>query len=293
MTLEFHAITIERQHEYRELLARCPAKSSDYSFTNLWGWAKEHSMDWAWAGDLVWLRQNMPTRSLWAPVGDWRGIDWQEYLQPHALAGTVFERIPDPLVEAWRESLGHCIEVKESREHWDYLYEVDELINLKGNRFHKKKNLVNQFRNKYDFRYVPLNAGTVDIALGMQENWCTWRDCESFETLASENRVISRVLSNWENLAGLMGGAIMVDRKIAAYTIGQALTPDTLVIHFEKGDSSFKGAYQAINQMFLDHAGKDFKTVNREQDLGDEGLRKAKLSYNPTAFEKKYRVIFT
>ena len=80
---------------------------------------------------------------------------------------------------------------------------------------------------------------------------------------------------------------------MAAYTVAEALTPDTLVIHFEKGDTQYKGIYQAINQMFLAHEADSYKWVNREQDLNDEGLRKAKLSYHPADFLRKYRVTLT
>ncbi|MFZ0484981.1 MAG: phosphatidylglycerol lysyltransferase domain-containing protein, partial [Desulfobacterales bacterium] len=73
--------------------------------------------------------------------------------------------------------------------------------------------------------------------------------------------------------------------------IAEQLSQDTIVIHFEKGNPDYKGAYQAINQMFLEHNGEQFDFVNREQDLGDEGLRKAKLSYHPVDFVKKYRVL--
>ena len=82
----------------------------------------------------------------------------------------------------------------------------------------------------------------------------------------------------------------MVDGKMVAYTVAEALTPQSIVIHFEKGDTQFKGVYQAINQMFLAHSARDFLTVNREQDLNDEGLRKSKLSYNPMKFLNKSRM---
>jgi hypothetical protein len=78
---------------------------------------------------------------------------------------------------------------------------------------------------------------------------------------------------------------------MAAYTIAEDLSQGALVVHFEKGDPEYKGVYQAINQIFLKNSGNDFHIVNREQDLGDEGLRKAKLSYHPIGFLKKYRVM--
>ena len=145
---------------------------------------------------------------------------------------------------------------------------------------------------KYNFKYIPFGAEMIDGAMKMQEDWCTWRDCESLEALAAENRVISRILNSWKKLNSLIGGAIIVDQDMAAYTIAESLQEDTIVIHFEKGNQDYKGVYQAINQMFLEHSGNKFNIVNREQDLDDEGLRQAKLSYHPVGFLKKFRVTF-
>ena len=132
----------------------------------------------------------------------------------------------------------------------------------------------------------------VKQAMAMQTDWCTWRDCESSDILSSENRAISRVLTEWRKLAGLFGGALMIDGSMVAYTLAEALTRDMLVIHFEKGDTQYKGIYQAINQQFLANSASHYTIVNREQDLNDEGLRKAKLSYHPTDYLQKYRVTF-
>jgi hypothetical protein len=137
---------------------------------------------------------------------------------------------------------------------------------------------------------MPLGPELIDCALTMQEDWCTWRDCESSETLAAENRAIARVLQAWDKLEGITGCAILVDREMVAYTVAEQLTDDMLLIHFEKGKSDYKGIYQAVNQMFLAHTGSNATVVNREQDLGDGGLRKAKLSYHPVDFLRKYRI---
>ena len=178
--------------------------------------------------------------------------------------------------------------IDESRGHWDYLYAATELVALQGNRFHKKKNLLNQFMKKYDYQYLAFDEALVETALGMQENWCTWRDCEAEEALNAENRAITRVLNNWGSFEKLIGGAILVDGEMAAYTLGERLAGDTLLIHFEKGSPGYKGIYQAINQMFVEQEQATCQWVNREQDLDNEGLRKAKMSYNPVDFIKKY-----
>jgi hypothetical protein len=289
----FNAITLARQGEYRNLLAQCPLITSDYSFVNLWGWAREYDLTWAWEDGLVWIRQQKPFEMFWAPVGPWQTVDWTRILAKRAQDGVPFTRVPEPLLACWQQVPGPVLSVQEEREQWDYLYKVQELVELKGNRFHKKKNLLNQFEKNYDFRYRPFEAALIERALAMQQDWCTWRDCEAIDALAAENEAITRVLANWDRLAGLTGGALTVDDRMVAYAIAEFLPDKTLLIHFEKGSPDYKGVYQAINQMFLARVAQAARIVNREQDLGDEGLRRAKLSYQPFDFLKKYRVVLT
>lgn len=292
MLLNFEPITLDKQNEYLEHFDACPQKASEYSFVNLWGWKKEYSLSWAWSDGLIWIKQAVPEEVYWAPVGSWNEIKWDSCFHKYFMEQTVFARVPESLLLIWKKSLGNRIAMEDVRDHWDYLYSVSELVELKGNRFHKKKNLWNQFKRKYKYEYVPFRADMIDKAMAMQEDWCTWRDCESSEALSAENRAIARVLGDWEKLHTVTGGAIIAGQEIAAYTIAESLSKDILVIHFEKGNQDFKGVYQAINKMFLEHSGSKHKIVNRQQDLGDMGLRRAKLSYNPVEFVKKYRVIW-
>jgi hypothetical protein len=291
MDFNFEPISLEKQEEYLNRLSTCSQKASDYSFSNLWGWGKEYGLIWSWQDDLVWIKQTKPKTLYWAPVGIWEGVDWDTLIKESMTEPSVFTRIPEKLIDIWRESLGDRIELEEERDNWDYIYNRKELIELKGNRFHKKKNLLNQFIKKYNYEYLPLAPNLIEHAMAMQADWCDWRNCESSEILSSENRAIFRVFMYWDKLKGLTGGAILVDQMIVAYTVAEKLTDDTIIIHYEKGCPDHKGVYQAINQMFLAHLAEDFKWVNREQDLGEEGLRKAKLSYNPVDFLRKYRVI--
>lgn len=291
MPLDFEPVSLDKQNHYLKFFSQCPQKASDYSFVNLWGWADVYGLHWAWSDQLVWIKQTIPNEVFWAPVAVWSEIDWNTCFDRYVKSPAVFMRVPEDLMMLWRERIGNRIIIEESREHWDYLYDIDELVQLSGRRFHKKKNLLNQFKKKYDFQFVPMNEEMIDMATDMQEDWCTWRDCESSDALAAENLVISRILDSWKKIEGLKGGAILVDRKMVAYTIAEPLSKNMMVIHFEKGNADYKGAYQAINQMFLESFGQNFKIANREQDLGDDGLRKAKLSYNPSDFLKKYRVV--
>lgn len=290
MSMEYRPVSLHDQQAYLNLLARCPQKSSDYSFANIFGWAEKYALEWFFDENLVWIRQLHPEPVSWAPIGAWDEVNWEE--RTPQLKETVFQRVPEELARIWRESFGERMVLTEARGQWDYIYRVEELIELKGNRFHKKRNLFHQFQRNYEAIYHELNMECVERVLEMQRNWCTWKECADSGPLEEENTAIGRVLKEWDRIPGLKGAALEVDGEIIAYTVAEALTENTVVIHFEKGHTGFKGVYQAINKLFLANAAEDFEYVNREQDLDDEGLRKAKLSYNPVRFLKKFRVRF-
>jgi hypothetical protein len=290
MQLEFEPIHLEQQANYLKALAQCSQKSSDYSFSNLFGWADEYGLTWAWDENLVWIRQSKPQKRLWAPIGPWETIDWGDVFKRRFESGTRFMRIPETLSQLWQKNLGDRIVVEEDRDHWDYLYDINEMVELKGNRFHKKKNLLKQFITKYDYRFETFSPAMIEPAMAMQADWCNWRDCESSDVLSAENRSVFKVLMHWNELVGLTGGVIIVEDIIVAYTLAEKMSDESVVVHYEKGCPDFKGVYQAINQMFLESLPQNFKIVNREQDLGEQGLRQAKMSYNPSGFLKKYRV---
>jgi len=281
-------LSLEGREEYLKRLAACPQKVSDYSFANLWGWCEEYGLEWSFGDSHVWLRQTNPEVVYWAPVGPWESVDWSKC--PTLTKGGAFTRVPERLAGLWTQALPGRVEAVEAREHWDYVYSIPELTALSGNRFHKKKNLLSQFSKSYSFDYRPLTADCIEEVLEMQLEWSLWREAEGDATLKAENRAISRVVKDWDRLCNLLGGAIRVDGRVIAYTVAEPLDDSMLVIHFEKGHTGFKGVYQAINQMFLAHQGQEHAWVNREQDLGDEGLRKAKMSYNPAMFLKKFAV---
>ncbi|TVQ96129.1 MAG: DUF2156 domain-containing protein [Desulfovibrionales bacterium] len=287
---DFQPISLRDQERYLALLTQCPQKTSDYSFANIFGWAEEYGLEWCFDSQLVWLRQQRPQPVYWAPVGAWDDVDWKEH-EPD-LHPALFHRIPEELTRIWRRQFGERMILTEARGQWDYLYSVQDLIELKGNRFHKKKNLLRQFQRKHQAVYHPLDLDCVERVLEMQSNWCTWKECVDSHALEAENSAIKRVLMEWDHIPGLMGGVLEVGDDIIAYTVAEALTANTVVIHFEKGHTAYKGVYQAINNLFLVHAASEFAYVNREQDLDDEGLRKAKLSYNPACFLKKFEVRF-
>ncbi len=288
--LTFKPITLDSQGAYRERLRKCNA-SSDYTFVNLWGWRKVYGLEWAWdeEEELVWIRQTLPSMFLWAPIGRWEDIEWNRYVS--FLKEFPLVRIPQSLFFIWEQNIAGVVNLEEDRDNWDYIYLVEQLCSLKGNRFHKKKNLLRQFEKRYDWRYVRLEGKWVDEATNFQADWCFFKDCDDKDILYKENEVILDVFYNWEKIQGLIGGGIVVQGELVAYTVAEPLNEEMLVIHFEKGCPKYKGVYQAINNIFLRREGEGFKYVNREQDLGDRGLRQAKLSYNPCCFFKKYKSV--
>ncbi len=286
MKSTFSPITFSGMEQYLHLLKQCTMKTSDYSYANIWGWAQYYGLEWRFDGTLCWIRQTQHGSYYWAPVGQWEAVqNWAAC--PEFASGNTIIRVPEALAQLWQSTMPEKIIVEEARGQWDYLYLASELIALSGNRFHKKKNLLRQFEKLYTFEYRTLSSKCVNTVLQMQEEWCRWRDCEETAALAAENEAIERVLAYWPDIPGLTGGIIRVDGVPVAYTLAEPLSDDTLVIHFEKAASGLKGGYQAINQMFCANAGNGYTYINREQDLDDEGLRQAKLSYNPVGFVKK------
>lgn len=291
MTLKFEPINLERQEEYQASLDGCPQLlTSDFSFANVYGWAAHYGLEWAFHKGLCFIRQTKPDPIYWAPIGPWDKYDWAGCCAMRESAR--FTRVPEALARMWSISFGNKIMIEENRDHWDYIYSVEELISLKGKKFHKKKNLLNQFKKNYLYEYEPMVPECVEEVLDMQDEWYKWyEENNPSEALKAENRVITRVLHNFDQIKGLMGATLRVEGKVIAYTVAEPLCDDSIVIHFEKGDIRYKGVYQAINQMFLENEAAEYTNVNREQDLGDEGLRKAKLSYNPSMFLKKFNAV--
>lgn len=172
------------------------------------------------------------------------------------------------------------------REYSDYIYEVDDLIRLSGSKYHGKKNHLNKFLNTYAFLYEEITNDNIEECRRMKEEWAV-RKGGDIEEYREELDIIDNVLDNYDKF-NLIGGLIRIDGKVSAFTIGEAISEDTFVTHFEKADEDIPGLYQAINQQFAANSISGFKYVNREDDIGLEGIRQAKLSYRPVMMFDKY-----
>lgn len=182
--------------------------------------------------------------------------------------------------------------VTEQEDLKDYLYEGDALRTLSGKKLHKKKNNLNAFKREYEGRYEyrPLCCSDRDAVWEFLANWREAKGDDVEEHLDYEVEGIHAILRNCSNMPIRMG-SVFVDEKLEAFTIGSFNPYENMaVIHIEKANPLMRGLYQYINQQFLLCEFPDAALINREDDLGIEGLRKAKMSYQPIGFARKYLV---
>ncbi|MBU0674566.1 MAG: DUF2156 domain-containing protein [Proteobacteria bacterium] len=166
------------------------------------------------------------------------------------------------------------------RDNADYVYRVQDLIELKGRNFAGKRNHIKQCLGKYHCEFERLVGDTPDECLELLSQWCTIRECDLDPGLRNESRAILETIQHFNNFR-LFGGAIRIDGDIAAFCIGERLNHDTAVCHFEKALPHFTGLGQLINQWMARECLQEYTYVNREQDLGIPGLRQAKETYYP------------
>ncbi len=155
-----------------------------------------------------------------------------------------------------------------------YIYDIRELIELKGKKFRDKRNQVNKFRSRYNYEYITLTQDLIEECLEFEDYWCEVKECEKHPELEKERCAVLQMLNNFKAL-NIKGGAIRTGGKIAALTLGEKILPDTLVIHVEKATPEISGIYQIINQEFLMHEAEDCRFVNREQDFRNCGIEES------------------
>ncbi len=196
------------------------------------------------------------------------------------------------VVEYLQSVYGDRFEYIEERNNFDYIYDGESLRTLAGRKNQKKRNHLNSFVKEYGDRveYKKLEETDFDECINLLKEWSKDKD-ESIE-LDSEFKAIKRIFKNYEKLKDTLKiSGIYIDSKLEAFSIGEMLNDNMAVIHVEKANADIRGLYPYINQQFLLNEFSDVEFVNREEDLGIEGLRKAKLSYHPVKFAEKYTVI--
>lgn len=175
------------------------------------------------------------------------------------------------------------------RADWDYVYRVRDLIDLPEDRYPDKVRHLKQFTRKFEYEYRPITPDLVPACQELQDLWCDEKHCDLYSTLRAEARAVKEILERLDELH-IKGGAILARDRVQAFTLGEPLNDNTVVIHIEKASPDLHGAFQVINQEFLRHEWAGWEYVNREQDVGDPGLRKAKESYLPVQMVEKFTV---
>ncbi len=289
----FKPIELFEKDIFRDFLRHEHPGISELSFTNLFVWRNRYNPLWTLRKGclLIICLSNDEEPFALPPSGAGDKLDAVSFLM-EAMADLGARpricRATEGLIKDYLDP-GHFLSSLD-RDNSDYIYLTKKLMELSGNRLHKKKNHLNHFMRNNVFEYRPMDLETIECVLDMQEEWCQVRDCLESSELVSEDYAIREALSHFEELQ-LRGGVILMGGKVEAFSLGELLKSDTAVIHFEKANPSIQGLYAAINQLFCLKEWSGTTYINREQDLGKEGLRRAKESYRPYQMLHKFTVL--
>lgn len=288
--LEFKKIEISDIEIYKKFMENTTELSCDASFINLLVWQCSYNNMIAIDDGMLFIKAGAKDKeSFRLPVGKnlKKGIlKIQEYCGDrspviYASDGSAFKE--------FKANFGNEFTFTELRDSFDYIYLREDLAELGGKKYHSKRNHINSFSKKYDWRYTAITADNIpDIKLCAKQ-WYEEKADKMDLHMRCERDGLETILNNMETL-GAKGGAIYVDGKVIAFTIGSPISNTVFNIHIEKALSDYSEAYTLINREFAKNELGGYKYINREDDMGIEGLRKAKLSYYPEILLKKYIV---
>ena len=287
--LESRKLTFEDKTLLEALFKEMQPQISELTFTNLYAWNEAEPVQLSRHNETALLQRR-------------RIRDGKNVLLPpltNEPIPTVLETLRKAAAENGSGLLLYGIDSKQAgqlsaryrvepdRDNWDYVYLSSDLADLPGDKYHSKRNFITRCLADHKCEYAKLDASVVNDCLQLQTEWCNLRQCASEPSLEAENKAIKAIFERYPRL-NVFGGAVYVDGKLEAFTLAEPLNNDTAVIHFEKANPQITGLYQLINQWFCQNTLRTFTYVNREQDLGILGLRKAKLSYRPHHMIEKY-----
>ena len=290
--IPFKDVTLADRDTITSFTMKSDRRNCDLSFSNLCSWRFLYDTQFAvvdnflvfkfWAGEQ--LAYMMPVGT-----GDLKAVLWEliedarKENQHFCMLGVCSNMRAD--LEA---ILPGQFTFTEDRDYADYIYLRSDLSTLKGKKFQAKRNHINRFRNTYpDYEYTPITPDRIQECLDLEAEWCKVNHCDQQEGTGNERRALIYALHNFE-ARGLTGGILHVNGKIVAFTFGMPINHETFGVHVEKADTSIEGAYAMINYEFANRIPEQYIYINREEDLGLEGLRKAKLSYQPVTILEKY-----
>jgi hypothetical protein len=291
---DFQPLRLADRPLFQEVLGQYQPETSELTFTNLFIWQAHYG--YAWCRDRDWLLivSREPGRGGFAlpPLGPppraevcGQLLDWLK--NAAGAADPRLERADRRLAAELADTGQFAAEPV--RDHFDYVYRASDLIQLPGGKYHAKRNYINTLTRTYRCVYEPLAAGHLPACRDLAAAWCSLKRCEADLGLMGEWQAVDAALNHLEALK-VQGGVILIDGRVEAFSLGELLNGDTAVIHVEKANPEIRGLYALINQQFAEHAWAAAPFINREQDLGDPGLRTAKLSYHPQRLVEKFRL---
>ena len=267
------------------------------AFANLYGWAVKYETCYAIADDTLFIRFTSPTRSHPAyliPIMRGGGcVDASlDRLKNEAELGNyplVIMGITPLCREHLESALPGAFTFLEDEGNADYIYLRERLVSLSGKSLQSKRNHVNKFEKLYpNYSYEPMTKANSAECLAVEQEWLRQHGTEEGED--KEQEVIQRLFDHFDEL-GLSGGILRVDGRVVAFTLGSPINETTFGVHIEKADRNYEGSYTMINKLFASTIPEQYVYVNREEDLGLEGLRKAKLSYKPETILPKIAAV--
>jgi len=266
-------------------------RSCDNTFANILLWSRHYGVTFQIIEDMLVFKSKEEQPSYTFPAGRSEGIkpvidlllaDSEEKGYPFKLNLVGPEQFAI-LEELYPERF----QISYSEDIADYVYETEKMINLSGKKYHGKKNHINKFEaTNPDWSYESLTDDNVEECFQMALEWRNENEVEGNADKVAEMNVTLNALRLYKEL-DLKGGLLKVEGKVIAFTLGEPVCSDTFVVHIEKAFGEIHGTYPMINRQFLIHEVSEYPYVNREEDMGVEGLRKAKLSYRPIFMVKK------
>jgi hypothetical protein len=294
----FAPLVLEDRPAFKALEASRPLEGSDASFTNLFIWRNYYRFVWSAEvpGALCVMAnpEGSPPFCL-PPLGAWEDLSAWDFMASRMKAmglEPLFSRVPERAAEFLKAARPAWV-VEADRDNDDYIYDASKLRTLSGRSMHQKKNHYNHFVQNYRAEFLPITRDLFQELKRVEDKWLTLkteREGEGAAThLAMEREAIHAILENFEIL-GQKGLAVTIDGRIEAFTVGEMLSPDTLLVHVEKGNPEIRGIYVALCSHFARQIFPEAAFVNREQDLGLTGLRRSKESLKPHHFVRKFQI---
>jgi len=289
-TLVFSPITLSDKPWMDKALKAGHRSALEYSFTSNFIWRKVYKLSAALLFDRLIVMSDPENPSFIFPAGADPVDDVVRALHEYCrgrgkplIFNTVVNEDRDRLEAAFPGKFRFTSE----RGVYDYYYEAERMISLSGKKLSSKRNHINRFMmNHPDWSYEKITRENIGDAKKMNLEWCLQAGCREDESLFEESCAVEQAFDHFFEL-GLTGGLLRAGGRVVAFSMGEPLNEDTYVIHVEKAFYELQGAYQMINQLFARENCQGYRYINREDDAGDEGLRKAKLSYDPAFLLEK------